>query len=242
MKEPRKKYASEAALCAEFVALARAHGFRVYAETSGFDLLLVAGPSCAGFKEHDQIGVHAKLSPNVVVLGQALPQAARRVSPHYYVALVPWAHSRFLDVARALRIVTITGDKLHEDFSFSRVRWFRHEPTKLCWVPECEVPGMLAGIPAPQQLTRWKMLAIKLCLLCEERGFLMRRDFDAAGVSMTRWLKQGWLEPRDVESPLRRRGNRVAQSYVLVPERLPPHLKHPEVADVLRKQRAVCGA
>lgn len=237
-----KRYPSEELLCARFVGVARAHGFKVYPETEGFDLLLVAGPECSGFREGDQVGVHAKLVPNVAVLAQALPRPVKYRGPDYYAVLVPKRSKAFSEVARALRITEVTAEWLDGDrfTTLSGRRWFRCEPQQRCWVPEHE-HDLPAGVPSPRTLSKWKQAAIKLCLLCEERGYLTSRDFADAGISMTRWRKLGWLRADGAELE-RAPGRRALTRYVLVPEARPPHLAHKAIADSMRKQGASCSA
>lgn len=242
----RKDYPTEATLCERLATVARAQGFKVYSETCGFDMLLVATEQASGFQPGDRIGVEAKLAANVTLLAQALPREVNKEgAAHYYVALVYSASDEFKDVARRLRISTVEIDRIDyagKLFSFASCRWYRHEVTKLSWLPDCEVPKLAAGVPAPVRLTKWKMDAIKLCLLCEERGFLLRKDFADAGISMTRWYKLKWIRREDVESPLRLQGSRKLQSYVLVPESKPPHLRYPDVAEALRQEALACSA
>lgn len=78
MKRPADRalpWRTEAELCEDFTAGARALGWTVYPETAGFDLLL-AGPDGV------QIGVEAKLRPNLAVVAQLCRHAGLRAAGH----------------------------------------------------------------------------------------------------------------------------------------------------------------
>lgn len=240
--DPEKPKESEADLCAKFAVIARQEGFKVYAETADFDLLLVAGDACKGFKSGDQIGVHAKLRANIPVLWQALPRSMRSNSPHYYAILVPKADDMYIDIARQLKVTTIEGDWFagsvkYNGRSFQCLNWYRFEPRKPCWVPDCEVHDMPAGVPSPQQLTKWKLAAIKLCLLCEERGYLLSSDFLQAEISMMRWRQKGWIVPGDFSMEMGKRMRR----YTLNNDMQPPHLLYAAVTAALVAKKQAAG-
>lgn len=232
------KYRTEAELCAELVAHARSIGFKAYPETAGQDVLLVAGPDARGFKAGDQIGVQAKLRANVQVLAQAMPRDGYSSQPNYYAVLVPVAPKEFVLVANRLKITVLSGGAFAEAYiydPFRRARWFRFDTRATCWVPECEVEGMPAGTPAPKQLTKWKLAAVKLCMRGVEQGFLTSSDFKEFEVSMTRWRKLRWIVPYDTQVINKRKVIR----YVLNDEQKPPHLRYSEVTDALGKAGAL---
>lgn len=233
-----KRYASEAELCEQLVGAARAHGFQAFPETADFDVLLVAGSRATGFAEGEQVGVQAKLHPNLAVLHQTLLAQRRPTRPGLFAVLVPDASDAFRDVARELKVTVLTGIRLsdpRERFPLTRPVWYRVPTAKPCWVPECEVEGMAAGTSAPLQLTPWKMKAVKLAMRGAMRGYLTRRDFAEHDVSIQRWIKMGWIVAYDyvVEN-----GRRVAR-YVLNDDKNPPHLRYHEVACALEKAGAL---
>lgn len=233
-----KTYKTEAELCAELVAHARSIGFKAYPETNDQDVLLVAGPDVRGFKAGDQIGVQAKLRPNVQVLSQAMPRVGRSRQPHYYAVLVPEASGDFCFVAQHLKITVLTGSAIKDSYivePFRRARWWRFETGATCWVPECEVEGMPAGTPAPKQLTEWKLKAVKLCMRGVSQGYLTSADFRELEVSMPRWVKLRWIVPYDTQVINKRKVVR----YVLNDEQRPPHLRYIEVTEALAKVGAV---
>ncbi len=226
-----KKFQTEAELCDLLTRIARAMHFRVFPETAGFDLLLVSTEETRGFEDGITIGVEAKLHANCVVLSQAMPRV-RGDKVHYYAVLVPKIVAGFTEVAAGLKITVIDAERLenpyYRDFSF--MRWYRHEPDKPCWVPELEVPGMSGGKSAPQKLTKWKLGAVGLCLLAEQRGYLTKADFEQAGVSMGRFVVEKWILRKEVVKV----GTKREFRYILNLTTNPPHLQYPEVYIALR--------
>lgn len=255
----RTAFESEAHLCDQFMDFARAAGFKVYPETSEFDILLVATEQSADkyktFAPGDQIGIQAKLKGNVEVLCQALPRMfgcflpgepdkLGKVGPHYYAVLVPAAIPEFYALAHRSAILVFAaferdrhgairlqeyGLSSWEGRRRSRIRGahrFVHEEP--CWVPAVEVQ-IKAGCKGPQQLTPWKMGAVKLCLRAELNGFLTTKDFAAEKISMSRWLQSGWIRPGGFVVV---DGKRLKQ-YLLSDSPNVPHRKNPEVVEAL---------
>lgn len=123
--EHEGEYQTENALCEAFAADARSHGWVVYPEQGGWDILLV--------RRGVQVGVQAKLVANTKVLVQALPdnritasnyrervqRALHAKGPHYRAVLLgsypgrtphskKVAATEFNVLARHLRIVVLT--------------------------------------------------------------------------------------------------------------------------------------
>lgn len=227
-----QRYVREVDMCSAFRDLARRHGFAVHSETDGFDMLLVADRA-SGFSKGDQIGVHAKLHANFRVLAQCIPRDPARSGPDYYAVLVPSADSDFRVVAHALRIAVLEGGRIADPQArlFDGAAWHRHSACAPSWVPECEVHDLPAGGVAPKLMTPWKMAAVKLCLLAEQRGFLTERDFSEADMSMGLWRAKQWIKAAGSVV----HGGRKVTRYVLVDERRPPHLLHPEIVTALSR-------
>lgn len=229
----REKYTCEEELCEHLCMVARRHGYVAYVETAGFDVLLVAGDNANGFRPGDQIGVQAKLRDSVEVLAQALPHSGK-IGPHYYAVLVPSCTYEFEKVASRLEIGVIRGldlDGARGARFFGRSRWKFQDHGQRCWVPEVEVEGMRGGRKGPEQLTPWKMKAVKLCMLAEERGYLTSRDFREVEVSLERWIQKRWLVPYDKMTI----NGRAVKRYVLNNAANPPHLRYGAVTDALGK-------
>ncbi len=234
-KEPKpraKPTSPEADLCARFVLAARAQGFRVYPETGGHDLLLVASDHCEGFQEGDQIGVQAKIRGNFKVLTQALPKTGLyAVGPHYYAVLVPEVMWDFSEVAHALKITVISGyERIDGEWPIHRLKWYRHAPANTAWVPDCEVESLRGGVSGPSGLSRWKMQAIKLMMLGEIRGYITKQDFKDHGVDHRRFLQLGWIV--GCEGFVTVNGKKQKQ-YVVLTDNDPPHVKFAAVTKAM---------
>lgn len=245
LKNYRKAFESEAELCSAFMEKARAAGFKTYAETSGFDLLLVATAECCEkflcFYPGDQIGVQAKLLPNIAVLHQAMPGLGK-TGPQYYAVLLPYAPQEFRDLAKRLGIAVfealtrkrkLSGFIDNPDFGLivSGFAYKKSQHLEACWIPEVEV-SIPAGTRSPKQLTPWKMAAVKLCVLGISKGYLTTRDFAAAKISMARWAQKHWIRP----ATWIKEGDKRLKSYVLQEDNAPPHVLYPEILEALETE------
>lgn len=89
MRTPRT-FTTEADLCAAFIAYAEPHGWTPYAETAGWDILLVS-------RTGTQIGIQAKLRFTTAVLVQAVEQCWhwKTPGPDFRAMLCPrWGRQR----------------------------------------------------------------------------------------------------------------------------------------------------
>ncbi len=195
------KFAKETDLCAAFIA-AIGDDWTAYAETGGFDILLVRAD---GF----QIGVEAKLRLNAKVVGQVAesvhPRSVANEGPDCRAVLVPAGGN--YDLAALCKLIGITvvvmnfrdvADKAtyyHEPFSprlpksephWNDEYWHERAPAKRCKLPDY-VPDTISGDAAPLKLTEWKIKAIKIAILLDRRGQVSRHDFKAIGINMQRW-------------------------------------------------------
>jgi hypothetical protein len=204
--EPKAKlFATEADLCAAFVS-ALPKGWTPYAETAGWDILLVRDED--GF----QIGVQAKLKLNVDVIDQALEDSGRwygdRPGPDCRAVLVPGdAPGRLGKISAFVGLTVIRvyfpqyyhRPEFHPDLpkrSDWHEDWHEMAPAKRYDLPEY-VPDVRAGSASPLQLTEWKIKAIKIAVLLEERGYVTRRDFAALQLDHRRWIAMEWLKVQD---------------------------------------------
>ncbi len=212
-----KPFATEAEMCARFIA-ALPPEWVSYAETSGWDILLVR--RIDGF----QIGIQAKLRMNPEVLDQTLERwgyyGLTYPAPDCRAVLVPEINPHLARIAGKLLVTTIVvsapaGNKQERRWGI-RSRAFSPElPVfgqsyryggeddwhELCAderikLPEY-VPDVAAGAPAPLQLSPWKIKALKIALILEARGYVTTHDFKAIGIDMSRWRNGGWLKPSD---------------------------------------------
>jgi len=205
-------FATEADLCRQFIAaVERANERRKarfgedvqvwtpYPETAGFDILFVAN-------DGRQIGVEAKLRLNGKVLAQALPSyitySFGMIGPDYRAVLVPSSGDlQPVCSALGLTVLTLRDDRYGIDGytpSFPVAdrddsAWHDWCPQQRCTVPEVN-SDTVAGVPSPIQLTEWKIKAIKLAIILEQRP-VSRADFKALNLSPSRWTAPftGWL-------------------------------------------------
>lgn len=199
-------YALESDLCADFIrwvaaGSARARGPRwtAYAETAGWDILLVA-------EDGTQIGVQAKLKANLKVLAQCLPEAWEAWhdrGPDYRAVLVPDSDSSYEGICAALGLMVIRPYRGGSPTTFTpelgmehwNGGWHYWSPRQRCEVPEF-VPDVVAGASAPVQLTKWKIAALRIVATLELRGYVTRNDFKAQRIDPRRWTGPGgWLVP-----------------------------------------------
>jgi len=200
-----KPFATEIDLCAAFLAAAPTDKWTAYAETAGWDILLVR--KVDGF----QVGIQAKLRLNVEVMTQALESGSHwcnEVGPDCRAVLVPFACAGgWGEIAAAVGITIIRvftqadrihgrhfrnfdpdlPDKLDDTDDCYRQQWFERAPKARCRLPEY-VPDVAAGASAPLQLTTWKIRAIKLAITLERRGYVTRADFKHLGLDHRRFV------------------------------------------------------
>lgn len=177
---------TEAELCDGFAAVIAPHGWVVYPETAGWDLLCVHEPTGA------QLGVEAKTRANVAVLRQLVDHLRFRHQrrPRWVAVLVSAAGADFIYLAGMLGAdVVFTAEHSRDPYlCLQHVEgWAGLQET----LPPI-VPRGSGGVPSPAPLTQWRVKALRLCHLLRERGYLTRAEFKAAGVYEALWLKR-WL-------------------------------------------------
>lgn len=210
-KELRAEFASEAELCATFIKQLP-KGWTAYAETAGFDILLVRAADGA------QIGVEAKLTLNAKVVLQAVERTSyfyqNSCGPDFRAVLVPYgrAGGELSQICRMLHVTVIemktkevylaqtwspkkkfTPDLPEIGDHYRREEWADCAPWKRCKLPEY-VPDVTAGASAPSTLSDWKISAIKICILVDRTGFVTRADFSQLKIDHRRFLDMGWLQ------------------------------------------------
>lgn len=229
-------FAKESDLCAAFIA-ALPDAWTAYAETEGWDILLARGAD--GF----QIGVQAKLKLNAKVLVQAAEgNHSSELGPDCRAVLVPETEVGELEALAPLCALTViqmrssSGDRwfsphlpeLGRRPYWSADSWHELCPLERYRLPEY-VPDVVAGSAAPMQLTRWKIAAIRICILLEQTGYLTRADFKRQQIDIRRWMGGRWLQ--------------AAPQGLIAGPRLPDFRKqHPQVweqalADVAKWRR-----
>lgn len=221
MKE--RLFRTEADLCAAYADEARAAGWVVYPETAGFDMLMVRpeGDAHAGV----QIGVEAKLTLNAKVAAQILDSVPFEEKwergPDYRVALVG-SIGGAAGIATLLQrcgvVVVAPHAGAHEGSTYSyshlwptdnaarpsrwqlggdaRCAWFDWNPKQRCELPEF-VPTVAAGVPAPLQLSRWKIGALRVVAHLQIHGSISPAEIKQYGCDPSRWCRGPvrWLDP-----------------------------------------------
>jgi hypothetical protein len=212
--ETKSRKITEADLCAAFIAaVVKEQAWTAYPETAGFDILLVRNADGA------QLGLEAKLKLNAKVISQALPSYLQYSygmdGPDYRGVLIPRDTSADLaPLCRALGIGVIAA-RVQPDPAYVRTQafwpplpvrdkdhygdqhWHEWGPVRRCKLPDY-VPDVGAGNPSPLKLTEWKIRAIKLAVILEERP-VTRADFKALSLNPQRWLDPWtkWLVKTD---------------------------------------------
>jgi hypothetical protein len=232
MAKREPMFASEAELCAQFKAYAEKAKWIVYAETAGWDLLLVRAD---GY----QVGIQAKLQLNAHVVAQAIEDRYDSPGPDFRAVLTPPSPQAalFATIASACGVTIIMAlrkgecdvrgwyrERGHsgpawsamlptEDRTWGHDQWHERAPTRRHKLPSY-VPDVPAGVPAPVQLTEWKIKAMKIAAIIEKRGWVCRADFKHIGLDPRRWLND-WLD--------------VSPEGRLIPGKFFPHFKRGHV-------------
>lgn len=187
----------ESILCDAFAKAARGDGWTVYPELGDWDLVLV--------RDGIQVGVQAKLRGNVTVLRQALRGRSWRQGPRFRAVLVPKVTCDFRELATILGLDVYTENHVrvvkHRRWGYTstdrRLEIETHarpwEHSEALWLPPV-VTDRPAGVPCPSSLTRWRVAAIKLCLVLEARGHVTSDDFRKWGIDKGRWVVYGWIK------------------------------------------------
>jgi len=226
-------FKTEAEMCSSFMTEIRKYpGWVCYPETAGWDILLARS-------DGTQIGVQAKLKFNISVLSQAIESRTSWGSytgPDYRAVLIPDDHRTNRSLCEALGLEMITARRNYNGIIEFRPRlddrdvfdhWHYCNPDKRHELPYY-IPDVAAGVPAPTQLTMWKIAALEICAVIELRGFVRRQDFSLAGIDHRRWT-QFWLEVVP-DNPGAYRWKKEKQKFAE---------QHPEVyPQVLEKVRA----
>lgn len=185
-----------------------------------------------------QLGVEAKLRCNCTVLEQALPcdlwDVEDQAGPDFRAVLVPKASQDFAALARRLGVVVLEAEPSRnsylgpvasrlEIYLRNQAPWPHRARHKL---PDVIVDGP-AGVPSPVQVTRWRIQAIRLCILLRDRGWVTRQDFRRLGISPSTWYHR-WLVM----------GERVGrqQRWVAADGFEPFDERHPDAARQLREK------
>ena len=210
------KFATEADMCDQLIDYAGARGWVCYPETAGHDLLLVRKTD--GYQIGIQAKLQANLevlSQSVRGDGFWVSDGPdfRAVLVPYYCAKVsmlqefcPYIGTTLI-TARPGKVDRQGSVRMPNGYGWTSAfrpglpgepgwdagsgrEWFELCPSRRCRLPEY-VPDVRAGVPAPVQLTHWKIGAIKIAVLLERRGHVRREDFKHLHIDHRRWIASG---------------------------------------------------
>lgn len=182
-----KKFESEKEMCDVLIKAAQKSGFTSYPEQGGWDIVLV--------RNKVQVGIQAKLRPNLKVVSQAISSFEGREKPHYAaIAVGNIKRDESADlcyVANKCGIVVINmsnhvnewlaGNKgrnwiWSEEGGFVKfARKYRIKSDSRIWLPEF-VPDLEAGIKSPKTVSKFMVIAIKVQEECEKKGWICVDD------------------------------------------------------------------
>lgn len=181
---------SEADLCDWLIEREARHGWTAYPETGDWDVLMVRSDGV-------QVGIQAKLRPNLAVLEQASRAVARGHRPDVAACLVGRYDNAFEYLCRRLGLAHLwhSEDRRHGLRESQLVPWEhdvlsgRHKPPEKRVELPPFVPVMRAGVPCPTPLTRWKLAALRACMLYRRQGYLTTAEIRELGMDASRWLQ-----------------------------------------------------
>jgi hypothetical protein len=213
-------FPDEASLCDMFIRDMRAMGgWTIYPETAGFDILLVRDATGHQLGVEAKLQLNAKVASQILPgdhggCGVAAP------GPDFRAVIVPYITESSEGIAEMLRILgvqvfapdaryygkmqfTLTrhyGQKDARAFDVTQgklmewdLAWHDWNPPKRCELPSI-VPDVRAGVPAPLQLTPWKIGALKVLADLEIDGFVTAKSVRAHNVDARRFCaSDGWL-------------------------------------------------
>lgn len=200
---------SESDLCAEARTWLEAGGWIVHPEVLDWDLVAVPSPKGVslspppGWRNGDVLGIQAKLNANADVLWQTLNDN----QVPWRAVLVRRSADPFIQLAKHLGFGVLVREK------YERANWNREAGWTQCplglWVDftaaerqraigaALPLPPIVtdrpAGVRSPQQLTPWRVRALRLCRILRARGWVTSSDFKACGIDYRRWIDAGWL-------------------------------------------------
>lgn len=203
-KKKSSIFALESDMCAAFTKRNREAGAKVYPECGGWDLVLVWPPGGLwplppvprfahtrkpfdDYKGGMQIGIQAKLRPNIEVLAQTVRESTR--GPHFRAVLVPYATGEFLELAKYLRISVYVEDETTKQTVPGGYLW---ETKSRLALPPIE-PTWEGGGASPRVLSAWRVNALKICHILRTKGVVTKADFQRLGLEIKSWVSQGWL-------------------------------------------------
>jgi hypothetical protein len=210
VKPPKPKWGSEAEMLAAFTTRAQAQGWRCYGESCGHDVIMVmqsaAEAEWLGIAVGDTVAVEGKLQLSATVLRQAMPawrrfhfQPGRTRSADFYAVVVPDFTPDAKALAEALGITVWRQMPPRPEYPHHNTtgRLALDDDTRCVGALPLELPAVCvdvaAGCPSPRQVTPWKLEAVRLCLLGQQRA-LVADDFRLSRVRPRSFLDRRWMQ------------------------------------------------
>ena len=174
-----KKYKLEKDMCDELTQRVTQNGWTVYPEQGGWDLLII--------RNKIQVGIQAKLRPTVKLFAQAIVPEDLPGPQYRAIAIGNMAYkdrAEIVKVAKACGLILIDMSCHHEHWlsfasrdGWNKISWryYRHFPKQLIWIPPF-IPKLAAGIPAPKNVSPWKVVAVRLEFIFDEKGWVTIED------------------------------------------------------------------
>jgi hypothetical protein len=177
-------FKSETELCAAFIAWATPQGWTAYAETAGWDILLVSGDGL-------QLGVQAKLRFNATLLRQAIPNEWHcETGPDFRAVLLPKLDRDIREVIEFCGLSHFTPSPFGRNAFRPMIDTLFLDdwhPLTRCKLPTY-VPDVPAGVPCPVVLTDWKVKALRVCAVLELTGSITSKQIRGFGLDPRRWI------------------------------------------------------
>lgn len=205
-------------------SLRRLGGWTIYPETGGFDILAVYDSTGHQLGVEAKLQLNAKVADQILPNHYMGYGDAGVPGPDFRAVIVPALTDASEGIAKMLSILGVqvwtpdsaydgkpsfdgsldkhrnrhnpdrrlydsaAGDLMHWDMA-----WHDWNPPKRCCLPEI-VPMVRAGVPAPLQLTPWKIGALRVMVLLHLDGYVTAKSVRDCGIDARRFCAtDGWL-------------------------------------------------
>ncbi|KRD71426.1 hypothetical protein [Lysobacter sp. Root96] len=238
-------------------SIRRLGGWTIYPETAGFDILAVYDSTGHQLGVEAKQTLNAKVADQILPDHYMGYGEGGVEGPDFRAVIVPHISEASAGIAKMLGILGVqvwtpeanysrdpTFDRaLDKHYTGSKpdrrmydssagplmdwdMAWHDWNPPKRCHLPEI-VPMVRAGVPAPIQLTPWKIGALRVLALLELDGYVTAKSVRDCGIDARRFCStDGWLQSLG--------GGRWGRGTVPAFDQ-----QHPEAyAEVLAKARA----
>lgn len=205
--------------------LAKLGGWTAYPETAGYDILAVYDATGHQLGIEAKLALNAKVADQILpsqYMGYGNKHVS---GPDFRAVIVPYIGEASAGIAKMLGILgaMVWAPQFRgrdEGFSFNRflnkcapshadrreydssdgplhewdIAWHDWNPPERCQLPQI-IPMVRAGVPAPIQLTPWKIGALRVLADIALDGFVTAKSVRAHGIDARRFCaSDGWLE------------------------------------------------